>query len=163
MEGNGYIKLHRKMLENPIVCKDNDYFRLWMQLLLSATHKECKALFAGKKITLKPGQLITGRRKMALLCGISESKAQRILKAFESEQQIKQRTSRQNRIITICNWGKYQISEQQMNNKRTTNEQQMNTKQEYRESKNETELAAKAAELGMTAEEYRQHIENLRR
>ena len=57
----GWIKVHRKILENPIVCKDSDYFSVWTYLLLNATHKEIPAVFKGKKILLQPGQLITGR------------------------------------------------------------------------------------------------------
>lgn len=131
MENNGFIAIHRKMLDNPVVCKDNDYFRVWMQLLLSASHKGYPAIFAGKKIELKAGQLITGRKVLAEKCSISESKIQRILKSFEFEQQIEQQTCNKNRLITIVNWSLYQNcerqNEQRMNNKRTTTEHQMNT------------------------------------
>ena len=37
-ENSGFIALHRKILDNPIVCRDNDYFRVWLHLLLNATH-----------------------------------------------------------------------------------------------------------------------------
>lgn len=132
----GWIKIHRKILENPIVCKDTDTFSIWMYLLLNATHKEIDMVFKGKRITLKPGQLITGRKVIAKQFDISESKVQRILKAFEIEQQIEQQTSRQNRLISIVNWDYYQQTEQQneqqMNNKRTTSEQQVNTNKNER-------------------------------
>lgn len=127
----GWICLHRKILENPIICKDNDYFVVWCYLLLSATHEKLTVIFKGKKIILKAGQLITGRKSIAEKFNISESKVQRILKNFEIEQQIEQQTSSKKRLITILNWDKYQNIEQQIeqrvNNKRTTNEQQMNT------------------------------------
>jgi len=45
----GWIKLYRKILENPIATKDTDYFAVWIYLLLKATHKEIPALFKGKK------------------------------------------------------------------------------------------------------------------
>lgn len=127
----GWICLHRKVLENPVICKDNDYFVVWCYLLLSATHENLTAMFKGKKIVLLPGQLITGRKSIAEKFNISESKVQRILKSFEIEQQIEQQTSSKKRLITILNWAEYQNNEQQteqqMNNKRTTNEQQVNT------------------------------------
>lgn len=109
----GYIKLYRKMLENPIVCKDNDYVRVWIELLLKVTHKCCFAISGGKRITLKPGQLVTGRRVLAEACNIDPSKAERILKAFEKEHQIEQHTTNTDRIITIVNWDIYQNNEQQ--------------------------------------------------
>lgn len=127
----GWISLHRKLLDNPIICKDSDYLSVWIFLLLSATHKEYDSILEGKRITLKKGQLITGRKSIADKLKISESKVQRILKCFENEQQIKQQTNPRNRVITILNWDKYQQleqqTEQQLNNKRTTSEQQVNT------------------------------------
>lgn len=128
---DGWVKIHRKMLENPVVCKDNDHLAIWIYLLVNATHKEIPAMFQGRKITLKPGQLVTGRKSIAEHLSVSESKVHRVLLAFENDQQIEQQTSNKNRIISILNWDKYQNTEQQneqqMNNKRTTNEQQMNT------------------------------------
>ena len=128
---SGWISLHRKILDNPIVCKDSDYFSVWCYLLLKATHKNIEVLFGGKKIILKSGQLITGRKIIAEKFNISESKVQRILKTFEIEQQIEQQKSNKNRLISILNWNNYQQNEQQIeqqvNNKRTTNEQQVNT------------------------------------
>ena len=57
---DGWIKLHRKILENPVVCKDADYLAVWIYLLLKATHDEIQMIFRGEKIRLRPGQLITG-------------------------------------------------------------------------------------------------------
>jgi DNA-binding MarR family transcriptional regulator len=127
----GWVCLYRKILENPIICKDSDYFAVWCYLLLSATHKKTSALFKGKKIVLLPGQLITGRKSIAKKFKIDESKVQRILKTLENEQQIEQQTSSQNRLITIINWYQYQEIEQQnaqqVNNECTTSEQRVNT------------------------------------
>lgn len=137
---NGYIKSYRKIEDNPIVCKDNDYFRVWYYLLHNATHNEYEVLFNGEKILLKKGQLITGRKTLANKCKISESKAERILKTFKIEHQIEQQTSNKNRLITILNWHLYQNSEQQIeqqvNNKWTTSEQQVNTNKNIKNVKN---------------------------
>ena len=125
------------MLDNPIVCKTGHHFAVWMYLLLNATHAEQNKVFGGEKITLKPGQLITGRKKIAeFLKGkstkaISESKVERIISDFIDEHQIEQQTCTKNRLITILNWDLYQSSEQQFeqltNNKRTASEQQTDT------------------------------------
>lgn len=127
----GYIAIHRKMLDNPIVCKDTDHMAVWMYLLLNATYTNYDVLFQGERKTLLPGQLLTGRKSIASQLKVSESKVQRILKLFENEQQIEQQTSNQNRLITILQWTSYQKNgqqdEQQMNNNRTTDEQQVNT------------------------------------
>lgn len=137
---DGYIKLHRKLLENPIVCKDGDYLSIWIYLLLNATHKECDAMFKGKRITLQPGQLITGRKSIAKQFNINESKVQRVIKKLEIEHQIEQQTSNENRLITILNWDEYQKGEQQIeqrvNNERTTDEHQVNTNKNVKNVKN---------------------------
>ena len=131
MDENGYIKLYRKMLQNPIVCKDSDYLSLWIYLLLNATHSEYPERFRGEKIILKPGQLITGRKRISEKLSISESKVTRIINKFISEQQIEQQTSNENRLISILNWNEYQgseqLCEQPVNSDRTTSEQPVNT------------------------------------
>jgi hypothetical protein len=127
----GWIKLHRKTLENPIIMQDKEYLAVWIFLLLNATHSEYDTKFQGKRITLQKGQLITGRKVIAKKLDISESKVQRILKTFENEHQIEQQTTHQNRLVSILNWDMYQQQEQQqeqqVNSKRTTSEQQVNT------------------------------------
>ena len=137
----GWIKLHRKLLDNPIIVKDSDYLSVWIYVLLNATHKEYDTLFQSKRITLKKGQLITGRKSISEKLKINESKVQRILKTLENEQQIKQQKGNKNRLITILSWDKYQQdehqNEQQMNNNRTTSEQQVNTNKNEKNIKND--------------------------
>lgn len=133
----GWIKLHRKMLDNPIIIKDSDYLAVWIYLLLNTTHKEYDVLFKGKRITLKKGQLLTGRKSISEKLKIDENKVQRILKALENEHQIEQQSSNKNRLITIVLWDKYQQDEQQLNNKRTTSEQQVNTNKNVKNIKND--------------------------
>lgn len=137
----GWIKLHRKTLDNPIITKDSDYLAVWIYLLLNTTHKEYDVLFKGKRITLKKGQLLTGRKSISEKLKIDENKVQRILKILENEHQIEQQTSNQNRLITIVSWDKYQEDEQQieqqLNNKRTTTEQQVNTNKNVKNIKND--------------------------
>ena len=143
----GYIKLHRKILDNPIVCKDSDYFAVWIYLLLKATHKKSKVIFKNKEIDLMPGQLITGRKKIASEQQISEAKVERILKSLKIGHQIEQQTSNKSRLITIINWDLYQTSEQQneqqVNNKWTTSEQQVNTNNNNKNDNNERNIYKK--------------------
>ena len=90
---NGWIKLHRKLLDNPVVCKDSDHMSVWIYLLLNATHTPRDYIFDSERTTLQPGQLITGRKSISTSTGVHESKVQRILKVLEIEQQIEQRTT----------------------------------------------------------------------
>lgn len=160
MENNGYVKIYRKLLENPIICKDSDYFSVWIYLLLSATHTEYDTIFKNERITLKSGQLITGRKVIAEKLNIDENKVQRILKMFEKQHQIEQQTSTKNRLISILNWNEYQgerqQNKQQVNNNRTTSEQQVNTNKNDKNDNNNIKENNK--KKNPTLEEINQYI-----
>ena len=137
---NGWIKLHRKLLDNPVVMKDSDHLAVWIYLLLNASHTEYPVLFGGKKISLKAGQLMTGRKSIASTLGISESKVRRVLDLFEIDQQIDRQRSNKNSLVSILNWDKYQIFDQQIDqqatNKRPTTDQQATTNKNNKNIKN---------------------------
>lgn len=136
----GYIKLHRSIFKNPIVCKDADYLAVWVWLLGHACFAPTDVIFNGERRTLEAGQLTTGRKEIANALKVSESKVQRILKAFENEEQIEQVTDFRCRLITISSWDKYQLSEQLVDSSRTSPEQLMNTKEEYKNVKNKNSI-----------------------
>ena len=138
-DNNGWIKLHRKLLDNPVVMKDTDHLAVWIYLLLNASHTEYPVLFKGKKIMLQPGQLITGRKSIASTLCISESKVRRILDLFEIDQQIERQKSNKNSLVSIRNWDKYQIfdqqNDQQPTNNRPTTDQQPTTNKKIKNIK----------------------------
>lgn len=139
----GWIKFHRKILDNPIVCKDSDYFAVWCYLLLNATHTEYDAMFKGERITLKPGQLLTGRKSISKQFKIDESKVKRILISLENDQQIDRQRSSQNSLISILNWGSYQNNDQQNDQTVTSDcpasDQQVTTNKNVKKEKNDKE------------------------
>ena len=128
---SGWIKLHRKFCEKAFYSKDSEKVHLWVHLLMSANHAGKEELLGGKPFFCVSGQFTTGRKQLSRETGISESKIERILTYFEKiEQQIEQQKTSTNRLISILNWGQYQQSEQQIeqrvNNDRTTSEQRVN-------------------------------------
>ncbi len=110
----GWIKLHRKTLDNPIVMKDSAHFAVWAYLLLNATHAERPALFKGQRIMLQPGQLITGSISIAERLKLNESKVRRVLNDFQNDGQIDRQTSNKNSLISVLNWDLYQKSDGQI-------------------------------------------------
>ena len=137
----GWVGIHRKILENDF-CKNNSQrLGFWVTLLLLANHDENSFIFGSSKVTCKRGEFITGRRKLSLICGVSEMKAERWLSCLENEHQIEQQKTTKYRLIIIKNWDTYRMDEQhnarQMNNKRTTNEQQMNTNNNVKNVEND--------------------------
>ena len=139
-----WLKLHRKTLDNPIVMKDGDHLAIWIWLLCEAAYAPHDRMFGKNRITLQPGQLITGREQIASELKINQSKVQRVLKLFESEQQIEQQTTRYGRLISILNWSEYQDGEQQIeqqvNNERTTSEQQVNATEERKKVRKKEDI-----------------------
>lgn len=137
---NGFIKLFR-CIEDSFFWNDSQAVHLWIQLLLSANHRDKEMLLSGEKVIIKSGHFVCSRNTLSLKTGINESKVQRILKVFESEQMIEQQMNSKYRMISISNWNKYQgseqVNEQQMNSKRTADEQQMNTNNNNKNDKNE--------------------------
>jgi hypothetical protein len=139
----GYIKLHRKILENPIIGNPK-YIALWIILLMLAQHKESEFLHGNQLVKLERGQLLTGRKQLAELSGIAEGTIETILNYLESQQQIKQQKTTKYRVLTILNWDKYQVDEQQFqqqnDNKITTKRQQNDTYKNVNNVKNEKNI-----------------------
>lgn len=160
----GWIKLYRKVLDNPLFKNHGDRLAVWVWLLLNATHNGCDVMFAGERIRLKPGQLTTGRRIIASELGLNENFVQRTLKRFEIEQLIEQRTDRQCRLITIVNWDEHQQSEQRfeqrVNNAVTTSEQRCNTKQECKNEKNDKNSFERRKKIKQLSEQVLKEMES---
>ena len=110
----GYIKIHRKMKDWEWY-QDPNTFRVFIHLLLSATYKERD--FRGH--TIKPGQVVCGRKQLAEELGMSESTIRTSINHLKMTNEIAIKTTNKFSIITIENWGKYQCgiyeSDQQNN------------------------------------------------
>lgn len=124
---NGYIFIHRKIAD---WYGSNSPHRLalWVHLLCKATHKPLRKLFNGKPITIKEGEMISGRKELASITGISESYVEKILTEFEKEKQIKQVKDSKGRLISILNWDSHQgVRTAVRTTVRTTERQQKDT------------------------------------
>jgi leucyl aminopeptidase len=160
---NGWIKIHRQLKEKAYY-KDSEFIHLWLHLLLCANHNNGEYLNGYEIIKLKKGQFVTGRKKLSLETGISESKIERILKVFESEQQIEQQTNSRSRVISILSWDKYQQSEQQTDSIRTASEQQVDTNNNDNNKKNDKKINTiptffEFLEYAKTLENYHPNLE----
>jgi hypothetical protein len=134
---NGWIKLHRKLLDNPLKNKPA-WAWLWIVLLLLANHDEKDSfIWNNKKINLEQGQFITGRKKLNEITGIPETTIERILNYLESEHQIGQQKTKKYRLITIVKWKDYQKSDNKSDNRRTTDGQQTDTFKNVKKDKND--------------------------
>lgn len=128
---SGWTKFHRSWLDDPLINKDPDHLAVWIRLVNDAALEAIPGVFGGKRITLQPGQLTTGRKQLGEKCGVQQDKVQRILRSFESAQLIAQQASSKNRLISILWCDSEDESAQQnalqMHNECTTSAQQMHT------------------------------------
>lgn len=119
-----WFKIYRKII-------DWEWFscpytlKVFIYLLSVANYK--KKNWRG--LELQPGDVITGRKQLALSLDMSEQKIRTILERLKSTNEITIKTSPQGSVIHIVRYAMYQIStnestnEQPTNNQQTTNEQ----------------------------------------
>lgn len=119
---NGWIKLHRQMLEWEWYTDQNTK-SLFLHLLLTANIVPQKRLLG---YTLQPGQLITTLPRLAAETGLSVQQLRRALGNLESSGEITQTTTNKFRLITLEKWAFFQgetenaTDKQQANNRQTT-------------------------------------------
>lgn len=127
-ELQGWVKLWRSIENNPRR-KDPEWLSVWVDFLTRATHAAHDVVFDGKRRTLLPGQMITGRKSQSIRTGVNPSKIYRIWETLKIEHQIEQLAGVTSSLFTILNWDKYQSSEQQTNSDRAAGEHKQEGKE----------------------------------
>jgi len=126
----GWIKLHRKILDNPIFLKP-DLYQLFSYCLLRANHNESKIIWNGEEKILEKGCFITGRKAIAEDTGQNQSAIYKRIKVLEKLNMISVNSNNKYSVVKVLNYGLYQgegtEKEQPSNNQVTTKEQQGNT------------------------------------
>ncbi len=145
---NGWIKLYRCLLDDPIwQCSTAEQKVILVTLLLMANHAEKKWQWQSKPYICKPGQMITSAKSIARKAGrkISRQNIRTALKRFESMGFLTMRSTREHTLITICQWERYQSTESpanQVSNHSLTNDsptpnQELTTNKNVKNEKNE--------------------------
>jgi predicted transcriptional regulator len=135
---NGWIKLHRKIKDSPVY--KEGLILLFLECVLSATHKDRKIDHDGVEIILKPGQFVFGRHEWAKRLGMNRSTLYKRIKKLEKlgiivEQswnrvgtELEQKSSSHGgSLYQIQNWEKYQSEEQPSSSEVAAREQRGNT------------------------------------
>ena len=135
---NGWIKIHRKLLEWEWYNEPNT-FRLFFHLLLKANHTPKRY----KGVMIETGEVMTGLNLLSIETGLTVQQVRTSITRLKSTNEITSKTNSQGSIIQIVNYKKYQIvtneitTEQQTSNKRlTTNKNDKNIKNEKKEINN---------------------------
>lgn len=92
---NGWIKLHRKCLNNKIVMKSSTHFAIWVWMLCRADVDSGILEFTAKDI-------------IESFPDIDKYKISRVLKLFENEGLIALDTKHKKTRVLICEWNSYQ-------------------------------------------------------
>lgn len=171
---NGWIKLHRCLLDSAVFTNP-DLLKVWVWCLLKASHKGHQTVVGLQTVELEEGQFIFGRKVAGEELKMNESKVYRLIKQLESLGNVNIKPNNKYSLVTIEKWGLYQDgfgeseqqSEQQMNNKRTTDEQQMNTNKNVKNDKNVKNVknniyAQVPEELVIPLKEFEKHRKNLK-
>ncbi|WP_252504402.1 hypothetical protein [Sporosarcina sp. Marseille-Q4943] len=108
---NGWIKLHRAILDSP-VWQDSTAEQkvILVTMLLMANYKEREWEWGGDVYSLQPGQFVTSLPTLVHRCGkgVTEAKIRTALKKFASYGFLTDKSTNKNRVITIMKWAFYQ-------------------------------------------------------
>ena len=137
---SGWIKIHRKIIDNPIFLNSN-LLQLFLYCILRANHKTTEIIFNGEIVKLDTGSFIAGRFQIAEDLKMNPSSVYKNLKKLQKLSYISLKSNNRFTIVTVIKYSSYQIfkneKEQQSNNKVTTKEQQSNTDKNYKNDKND--------------------------
>lgn len=148
----GWIKIHRKLLDSDIGSMGLETIGFAIYLILKANFKDSE--FNGIKV--KRGQLLTTRSKLCQELKIADQPAKTLLSRLEATKFLTRKTTNKNTIITIQNYNKYQITNQQINQQtnqqkvpKTTNDQQTKKVTPIITYKNDKEEVYKKKNMGL--------------
>ncbi|QDP59739.1 MAG: putative DNA replication protein [Prokaryotic dsDNA virus sp.] len=124
----GWISLHRKILDNPILADSSKYNKkcAWIWLLLKANHKDNKFVLGNDIVFVKRGSFITSQKKLCKEFKWGNSKIRSFLNLLQKDGMIKVKTTSQSTHITICNYDTYQ--DNQITGKPQVNQDQTDSK-----------------------------------
>jgi hypothetical protein len=132
---NGWIKLHRKLLESQIYRNLNSKQRdIFIVCLLLANHQQNEWMWGSKIYKCEPGEFITSLKNLAQKCG-KDVKVQSVrtsLLKLEEWHFLTNISTKTGRLIKILNWAKYQSIDEETNkdtNRQLTKSQQRANKE----------------------------------
>ena len=125
---SGWISLHRKILNNPILSNNRIYSRMeaFIFLLLKANHKDNDVVVGTTLYKVNEGSLITSQKKLCIEFKWGNSKLRNFLKLLVNADMIEVKTETKLTRITICNYCTYQ--NKQIDSKSKTNRKQIDSK-----------------------------------
>lgn len=149
---NGWVKLHRQLAQSAVF--DNPkLLKVWIWILLKATHRERQQIVGRRTVTLQPGQFIFGRNAAATELGMSPSTARDYMQLLAGMGNVTLQPDTKYTLVTVDNWGFYQSGDELPDTKKTANKQQINSKSTSNGHKQEVQECKEYKEVVLTAAE----------
>lgn len=143
MSSQGWVCVHRQLLDNPIF-KNDKLFRVFMYCLLKASHSKHDQLVGDSIVTVNSGQFVTGRKAISSSTGLTEQNVRTALVKLEKLSILTIKPTNKYSIISITNWDKYQQSNQQVTSKQPASNQQVTTNNNGNNGNNEDKSIVEA-------------------
>lgn len=116
MSGNivGWIKLHRRVKKSWLWLEEREFsrFEAWIDLLLRANWERTEGSYRGNPYRVERGELVTSFEQLAEDWSWSRGKVRRFIERLVDENTINAKTDTLGLWITICNYDKYQQTEE---------------------------------------------------
>lgn len=129
---NGWIKIHRKLLEWEWYDEPNT-FRLFIHLLLKANHKPKNY----RGVNIKTGEVMTGFSLLAEQTGLTVQKVRTALTNLKSTNEITIKSNNKGTVIQIVKYVDYQVVTNQITNEQQTDNKQVTTNKNVNNIKND--------------------------
>ena len=129
----GWISLHRKILDNPILTRGRAYsrFEAFVYMLLKANHKDNKAVIGNQLIKIKKGSFLTSQKKLMKEFNWGISRLRAFLKLLQDDGMIVVKSNAISTMVTINNYSDLQGmqigNKSQVNRKQTASKSQVKT------------------------------------
>jgi DNA-binding transcriptional regulator YhcF (GntR family) len=136
-EDGGWIKLHRKLLDNPLFQRDPTAIHVFLFLLLFANRQ---------------GICTIGRSQLELHTGIKKMTAYKALKRLEKCKMVNTSSNNLYTEVSICNWSIYQSTGNNLVNKKVTAREQPSNSQGTLNKKEKENIYISPEEMKRVAE-----------
>lgn len=125
----GWVCIWRKLLDNPLwKCSKPEQKTILVTLLLMANHSPNEWEYNGAIYKVQAGQFVTSLQGIVDKCGkgVTVQNVRTALKRFEKFGFLTDKSTNQNRLITIVNWSQYQVKSENSTNGLTGSQQTAN-------------------------------------
>ena len=139
MNNQGWIKLHRKIVDNKIWA-NSDGLKVWLWCLLKASHNKVTILVGRQNVNLDDGEFIFGRLSASEELCMSPSTVRNWITFLKQDSYLDIKSNNKYSIITIKNWNDYQSLDSKVDNKIKTNEKQIDTNNNDKNDKNNKDI-----------------------